>query len=283
MEADARALDERQRQSWRRAAQGWGRRQATLRERTAPVADWLVEAIDPQPGERVLELAAGPGETGFLIAQRLGEDGRLLSSDQSPEMLEVARKRAAELGLGNVDFAVLDAQEAELEAGSFDAAVCRWGYMLMGDPDEALRRTRAALRDGGRLALATWHRPDHNLWMVAPMMAMVAQGVIPPPNPSDPSPFSLADPVELARRLQAAGFSSARAETLQFEHRYPSFDEYWEETLDMAAPIADALSGLDEQAVQSVREGAQETLSQFIAEDGTIVVPAVAVLAAAVA
>lgn len=283
MDADARTLDERQRQMWGRAAEGWERRQAILRERSAPVSQWLIDAIDPQPGERVLEIAAGPGETGFLIAQRLGEDGRLLSTDQSAEMVEVARRRAAELGLNNVDFAVLDAQEAELEPGSFDAVVCRWGYMLMGDPDEALRRTRAALRDGGRLALATWSRPDRNLWMTAPMMALVAQGAIPPPNPSDPSPFALYDEGDLARRLRDAGFSTGRAEALEFVHKYPDFDGYWAETLDMAAPIAAALSGLDAQAVEAVRDATLQTLSQFDEADGTITAPAAAVVAAAVA
>ena len=58
--------------AWRRGAQGWERRQGSLREKTAPVAQWLVEAIAPQPGERILDLAAGPGETGFMIAERLG-------------------------------------------------------------------------------------------------------------------------------------------------------------------------------------------------------------------
>ena len=64
MSADAQELDERQQEMWRRGAEGWDRRKQTLREKTAPVAQWLVNAIDPRPGERVLELAAGPGRPG---------------------------------------------------------------------------------------------------------------------------------------------------------------------------------------------------------------------------
>src|SRR5436305_3991497 len=207
MRIEAQERDRRQREMWRRGAQGWGRRQASLRERTAPVSQWLVDAIDPQPGERLLEVAAGPGETGFIAAQRIAPDGRLLSTDQAPDMVEVAQRRAAELGLDNVDFAVIDAQQLELEPASFDAAICRWGYMLMGDPDEALRRTRLALRDGGRLALATWDRPDRNLWLSAPVLALVGHGAMPPPNPADPSPFALPDPTDVERRLRSAGFS----------------------------------------------------------------------------
>ena len=281
MALDAHELDERQRELWRRAAEGWERRQKSFREKTASVSRWLVDAIDPQPGERVLEIAAGPGETGFIAAQRLGPRGRLLCTDQAPEMLEVARRRAAELGLENVDFAVLDAQRMELEAGSFDAALCRWGYMLMGEPDEAMRRTRLALRDGGRLALATWDRPDRNMWMAAPVMTMVAQGVLPPPNPADPSPFALHDVDDLERRLRGAGFASVRTERLEFAQWFPSLDEYWAEAIDMAAPLAEAVSGLPPDGVEAVRAGTQELLSQFVATDGRIEVPASAVVALA--
>jgi ubiquinone/menaquinone biosynthesis C-methylase UbiE len=283
MAAEARELDERQRELWRRGAQGWERHQESLRHKSAPVSQWLVDAIDPQPGERVLELAAGPGETGFMIAQRLGPKGGLLSTDQAPEMVEVARRRASELGLTNVEFAVVDAQELELERGAFDAVVCRWGYMLMADPDEAMRRTRLALRDGGRLALATWDRPDRNLWLAAPVLALVGHGAMPPPNPADPSPFALPDPADVERRLRSAGFSDARSERVEFEQGYPSFDHYWQETMDMAAPIAGAVSALPPADAEAVRGSARQTLSQFTAPDGEIKVPAVAVVVAAVA
>jgi ubiquinone/menaquinone biosynthesis C-methylase UbiE len=283
MTMDARELDERQREFWRRGAQGWERRQASLREKTAQVSQWLVDVIDPHPGQHVLELAAGPGETGFIVAQLLGPGGRLLCTDQAPEMIEVARRRAGELGLTNVEFAVIDAQELDLEPRSFDAVVCRWGYMLMGNPDEAIRRTREVLRDRGRLALATWDRPDRNLWMAAPVMALVAQGAMPPPNPAEPSPFALHDPADVEGRLRKAGFGSVRTEGLQFAQRYPSFDEYWTETLDLGAPIAAAVARLSASEAESVRAAARDTLSQFTGPDGGIEVPANAVVALAVA
>jgi SAM-dependent methyltransferase len=275
--------DREQRELWRRAAQGWERHQESLREATAPVSRWLIHALDPQPGERMIDLAAGPGETGFIAAERIGAEGRLLSTDQSPEMVDVARRRAAELGLQNVDFAVINAQQLELEPANFDAAICRWGYMLMGDPDEALRRTRTILRDGGRLALAAWDRPDRNMWMAAPMIALVGQGVLPPPNPSDPSPFALHDPDDLERRLRAAGFSSVETDHVEFARRYPSFDEYWEETIDLSAPIAAPIEGLSAEGSGAVRTAARDTLAPFTDSEGRIEVPARTVVALAVA
>jgi ubiquinone/menaquinone biosynthesis C-methylase UbiE len=274
--------DEANRKMWRRAAEGWGRRQASLREATAPVSQWLVDAIDPQPGQRVLELAAGPGETGFLAAQRLGPEGRLISTDQSPEMVEVARRRAAELGLDNVDFDVLDAQEMELEPGSVDAILCRWGIMLMGDPDGALRRARAAIRPGGRIAVATWAAPDQNMWMAAPAMALIVRGAMPPPDPGNPSPFAMPEPDALAGRLEGAGFGDVRAETIAFTQSYPSLDAYWDITIDLAAPVAQALATLDAAGGAAVREQVAATLAPFIGPDGSLQASAKAVVASGV-
>jgi SAM-dependent methyltransferase len=155
--------------------------------------------------------------------------------------------------------------------------------MLMADPDEAMRRTRRVLRDGGRLAMATWDRPDRNMWMAAPVMALVGRGAIPPPNPADPSPFALPDPADLERRLRDAGFSSARTDRVEFSMRYPSLDEYWAETMDLAAPLAGAVAELDSGEVEAVRGAVQDTLSQFMSDDGRIEAPACAVVAAAIA
>jgi ubiquinone/menaquinone biosynthesis C-methylase UbiE len=283
MATEAERADQHQQEMWQRGARGWKRRQVTLREKTAPVSAWLVDAIDPQPGERILDLAAGPGETGLIAAQRIGNDGRLLSTDQSPDMVEIARARATELGLENVEFDVIDAQRLELEPGSFDAAICRWGYMLMADPDEALRRTRRVLRDGGRLALACWDRPDRNLWMAAPVMALVGRGAMPPPDPADPTPFKLHDTADLERRLREAGFSSVKTDHVEFPQRYPSFDGYWEEMLDMSAPILEAMEGLSEDEIEGIRNATRDTLAPFIDAEGRIEAPARTVVALAVA
>lgn len=181
--------DQAQREAWSRAAAAWERRQAEMRESLAPLSRWMVDSIDPRPGQRVLELAAGPGETGFIAARELGDEGRLISTDQSSEMVEVARRRAADLGLRNIDFAVVDAQQIDLQPDSFDAVLCRFGYMLMGDPDAALAGTRRVLRSGGRLAMATWDTSDRNLWMAVPVIQLVSRGALPMPDPTAPGPF----------------------------------------------------------------------------------------------
>ena len=96
------------------------------------------------PGIALLELAAGPGDTGFLAAELIRPGGELISSDLVPEMLMVAQRRAEELGLDNVRFKQIDAETSiDIDAASIDGVLCRWGYMLMADPGDRAARDAA--------------------------------------------------------------------------------------------------------------------------------------------
>ena len=124
---------------WQQMAARWDRRRALLWESTREISEWLVDRLDPRPGQTILELAAGTGETGFLAAARLGNEGRLISSDRSPNMVEAARRNAAELGVTNAEFRVIDAERIELGDAAVDGVLSRFGYLLKGDPPPALR------------------------------------------------------------------------------------------------------------------------------------------------
>lgn len=280
MAVDREQLDREQKASWARAAERWGRWQAELRERTEPVSRWMVDAIDPRPGQRLLELAAGPGETGFEALRRVGPQGSLISSDQAQEMVDVARARAAELGLDNVEFRVLDAQRLELESDSVDAVLCRFGYMLMTDRQGALSETHRVLRSGGRLALAAWDTPDRNLWMAAPIMQLASRGLFTLPAPDTPTPFSLADHDLVARELEQAGFTDVDVQSVESVSNYGDFDRYWDMTLDLAAPLRDALDKLDAAGAAELRDAVRDSLAQFDGPGG-LEMPSSAVVASA--
>jgi SAM-dependent methyltransferase len=283
MTIDVDELRQRSRESWEQAAAGWGRRQAQLRTWTAPVSQWLVEAIHPQPGHRVLELAAGPGETGFLAAELIKPGGTLVCSDQSEAMLEVARARAAELGLDNVEFKPIDAEWIDAELASFDGVLCRWGYMLMADAGAALRETRRVLRPGGRVALAVWDRPDLNPWAIMTPIELVERGAMPPPDPEAPGMFALADRDKLASMLAEAGFSEIEIDAVELDRSHESFDDMWDFQLDCAAPIAAVLRELDPAELAEVRVAVERRYEPFTAPDGIITLPASTVVAAATA
>src|SRR5437588_10984532 len=81
---------------WERAASGWEKRADRVRELGMPVSTWMIERLELQPGQRVLELAAGPGDTGFLAAELIEPGGVLVCSDAAEAMLNIARARASD-------------------------------------------------------------------------------------------------------------------------------------------------------------------------------------------
>ena len=96
---------------WQKMAAGWDRDRRFMQETSQAVSEWLVDALDPKPGQTILELAAGTGETGFLAAARIGDDGKLISTDFAPKMVEAAGAESERLGLANVEPRVLDAED----------------------------------------------------------------------------------------------------------------------------------------------------------------------------
>src|SRR5262245_55953024 len=158
----------------------WDRRRNLLQESTRGISEWLVDRLDPRPGQTIVELAAGTGEAGFLAAARLGETGRLISSDRSPNMVEAARRAGVELGLANVDYRVLDAERISLEDATVDGVLSRFGYVLRGDPPAALAEIRRVLRPGGRFAFSVWAERERNPWLTVPAAVMVDLGHLDP-------------------------------------------------------------------------------------------------------
>jgi len=242
-------------------APGWEQWRHRLEESLFSVRELMICALAPRRGDTVLELAAGAGDTGFEAAEIVGRDGRLICTDFSPSMLEVARRRGAELGLANVDYRVMDAEQIELETESVDGVLCRFGYMLMADPEEALIETRRVLRPGGRLALAVWAAPEQNPFFASIARIVIERGHAPPPDPRLPSPFSMANEVQTRRLLLRLGFSEMWMEKPPVRFGFRDLDEYLGFMADTAGPLAMVLRQLSE----SEREGLLEDLASVFA------------------
>jgi ubiquinone/menaquinone biosynthesis C-methylase UbiE len=266
---------------WEAAAPGWTRRQQEIRTFGAPVAHWMVQAVDPQPGQRVLELAAGVGETGFLAAELVAPVGGVIVSDQSEAMLEGARARAHELGLTNVEFQVMGAEWIDLPVASVDAVLCRWAYMLMADPPAALLETRRVLRPDGRVALAVWDRLEHNPWAQAPAAVLRELGLAQPQQQGASGPFALADPVRLSTLLEEAGFTEVLVDTIAVEQRATSFDHFWDATLDLSRNFHDAVFSQGEGVIADIRRALAVELERYTAEDGSLAIPGCSLVATA--
>jgi SAM-dependent methyltransferase len=276
--------DEQRRASaehWEEAAPGWIRRQRAIRELGAPVSHWLVHAIDPQPAQRVLELAAGIGETGLLAAELVAPAGGVILSDQADAMLDGARARAAELGLTNVEFQNWNAEWIDLPVASVDAVLCRWGYMLMTDPLAALLETRRVLRPGGRLALAVWDAASANPWATEPRSVLIECGLVPSPDGDRPGPFALGDPGRLRGLLERAGFTEILLDALDVAHRHESFDAFWETMLDVSRELHDVVLERPAAEIERIRGAIEERLRPYTGRDGTLEIPGRSLVAAA--
>ncbi len=266
---------------WEEAAAGWVRRQESIRALGAPVSSWMLGAVAPRPGERVLELAAGLGETGMLAAELVAPTGGVIISDQADSMLEGARARAGEMGLSNVEFQVLGAEWIDLPLASVDAVLCRWGYMLLADPLAALLETRRVLRPGGRLALAVWDSIEHNPWALLPRLELLERGLAEVPPQGTPGPFALGDIGRVRELLEQAGFTGIDVQALAIEHRHPSFEVFWETTLDIGRAFHDAVLARPAAEIAEIRSGLASRLERYEAADGALAIPARTLVASA--
>jgi ubiquinone/menaquinone biosynthesis C-methylase UbiE len=263
------------RKRWGGAAAGWEARRDSQRTFSMPVSAWMIDAIDPQPGDVVLELAAGLGDTGFLAAELVAPGGELISSDFAPEMLAAAQRRAEELRVENVRFKQIDAETSiDLDAASVDGVLCRWSYMLMADPETALRETRRVLKPGRRVALAAWTGAQDNPWSVLPWRALVEGGLAEPTDPTMPHQFTWAEEGEIARHLEAAGFTEHHVETVEFSMDYASAADWWDAQADLSGRFAAVVRQAPGDDVAAVRGALERQAEQFATADGSLRIPA---------
>ncbi len=247
----------------------WERYREQLFESQRGVSEWLVMQADPRTGQTILELAAGPGETGFLAAELVGPSGRLISTDLGSGMTEAARRGAAKRGLENVEFRTMDAQHNDLPDRSVDAVICRFGLMLMPEPDRALHHARRVLSEGGCIAYAVWGAPDRNPWLTTLAMAVVQSGYQPPGDPFAPGGvFSLAQAEVNAALLESAGFADALVEELPGAVRFESFDEYWTIQTAVSGPLAVLISSLPPDQAGAIRATLESMVAPFESGSG---------------
>jgi SAM-dependent methyltransferase len=258
---------------WQRAARGWGEHRALFQAGARPVSGWLVDAIEPQPGHRVLELAAGPGDTGLLAAELIAPGGTLISTDAVEAMVDLARARAAELGIDNAEFKRMDAEWIDLPTASVDGVIARWGYMLLADPATALGETRRVLRPGGRVALAAWTDPADNLWASVPQQELVAIGATQPPGPDEPNMFAFRDPQRIRTLLEEAGFGEIVVDQLDLVWRYDDLDAWWDVQLDISTGLATGVGALTPAQRDDLRDTIDARLAQYVAADGSVALP----------
>jgi ubiquinone/menaquinone biosynthesis C-methylase UbiE len=250
---------------WEQMAAGWDGWNGMLAEAGRPVTDDMVAALEPKPGETILELAGGAGVSGFAAAALMGGEGRLIMTDFSQNMVDAQRRRGEELGFQNIDYRLMDAERMDLDDNSVDGVLCRWGYMLMADTAAALRETRRVLRDGGRLSFSVWGAPDDNQWATIIARILVEHGHMDPPESGAPGIFAMAEPARIESLITGAGFERPQLREVHMQWTFESFDEFWQYTLEIVGAIALVLAQLDDREREAVRHETQSRFEEFAA------------------
>lgn len=243
----------------------WAAHATRFDESVAVYNQPLLDAAGLQPGDRVLDIGCGTGQT-TRDAARIATAGSALGVDLSAAMIDLARRLAADEDLHNVRFEQVDAQIHPFPTGGCDVAVSRTGAMFFGDPVAAFTNIARALRPGGRLALLVWRSFERNEWIRELMAAMAAGRDLPAPPPDAPGPFSLADPDRVTGILTAAGFAQIVFSGL-------SGPMYWGPDTEDAYHLALGLlgwmlEGLDADRRRSATDALRTTLARHTGADG---------------
>lgn len=265
---------------WEAMAAGWDERHDYIESSARPVTEAMVRALAPEPGDTVLDIAAGTGVAGFAASPLVGDGGLVIVSDFSTAMVAAAARHAGQLGLGNVETRVLDALDLDLDDEAVDGVLCRWGYMLMPDPAVALAETRRVLRSGGRLSLAVFGAAEENPWAALPARVLARRGHLPANAAWSPGILALSDPARLEELLVAAGFSEVRIDAVEFTWRYADADAYWTFIVRAAGALAMVIGRLDPAERDAVRAEVAEGLASAEPADG-FELPALSLVASA--
>lgn len=265
---------------WDAMAAGWDDRHAYIEQVARPLTELMLQRLEPVPGQTILELAGGTGVVGFAAAALVGPEGRVIVSDFSAPMVQAAQRHAAALGIDNVDCRVLDAERLDLPDASVDGVLCRWGYMLMADPEAALVQTRRVLRAGGRLSCSVFAGAEDNPWAALPAQVLAELGLMPAPQPGAPGILALADRARLRALFTRAGFSDPQIEEVAFAWHVTDADDYWRFLTSVAGAIAMVLERLDADDRARVRDAIDARVVRYEGAEG-IALPALALVASA--
>lgn len=273
------------RAGWEKTARGWDTHREWVEQSMGVVSHAMIDAVSPQPGHVVLEAAAGLGETGLLVSELVHPGGKVIISDGADAMVEAAKRRVEERGAGNVEVTPMELEWLDMDAASVDAVLVRFGYMLVPDPETALRDARRVIRPGGRLAFAVWDVEARNPWFHAGMAVLAELGIADWPLPAGtPGPFALADRERLLELVTGAGFVLPEIERIELTFRSPDVATARERFVGLSGRARVAL----EQASADQRATAEKALDAAFAAypdpegpEGAVALPGVAFVVAA--
>ncbi|HLV79762.1 MAG TPA: class I SAM-dependent methyltransferase [Chthonomonadaceae bacterium] len=256
------------RDQWQAAAQAWHAWGPALRRWLGPATEILMDMAEVEPGCRVLDVAAGAGDQTLLLAERVGQDGSVLATDISSNILEYAAREAQKAGLTNVETRVMDGEHLELESDSFDAVICRLGLIYFPNRQKALSDMSRVLKPGGRAGAIVYSTGENNRFFSIPVSIIRRRANLPPPLPEQPGPFSLDCLDILEEAFYRAGFTDVQTRLLFAPLRMESAQECVRFERESFGALHQMLSGLSPAEQEAAWEEIEQELQKFEVASG---------------
>jgi enediyne biosynthesis protein CalE5 len=267
---DAVAFRDGQKQQWDKASTAWKKYSDFIDENAKHVSQRLVELAGVTAGSRVLDVAAGYGEPSLTAARVAGPEGKVVATDISAGMLAYGRERAAAEGLDNIDFVQSDAISLDFPAGSFDAAVSRWGIIFDPDGEGAAASVRSFLAPGCRMAIASWGPPDRAPFLGVPVGTVMQRLDVPPPPPGTPGPLSRPTPEAIGGLLEGGGFSDVEVEEAEVSFGFGSAEEFTTLVREIAPPITAMMADRPQEVQDETWAAITAAVAERAGDDGSV-------------
>lgn len=251
-------------QQWNTAAEAWHRWGPLLSRWLGPATEVMLDMCDIKNGSRVLDVAAGAGEQTLAVAKRIGDDGQVLATDISADILQFAAASAKLAGMNNVQTQVVDGENlSELIAKPFDAVISRVGLIYFPDQQKALTGMRQQLRKGGKVAAMVYSSAESNPFFSIPVSIIRRRANLAAPLPGQPGPFSLGTAGKIADTFIQAGFKNIEVETINAPVRVSSAAECLQFEQESFGALHQMLAGLSDVEQDETWSEIEEALTQF--------------------
>lgn len=270
-------IREQQRESWNKFSPGWKKWDKLFMDFLKPMGDEIIRLLNPKYNDVVLDVASGTGEPGLTIASKLNGRGRVIISDLSENMLEIALENARLRRINNVETYACDVCELPFDAKTFDAISCRFGFMFFPDMLIAAREMVRVLKPRGRIAASVWNVPEKNFWITAIMETLNKYMDLPAAPPGSPGMFRCAKPGLMGDLFRRAGLKNISVKEVTGKLNCKTADVYWNVMTDLAAPVVAALSNAGFVMKEKIkREVYQAVETKF--DDGNVVIDSSALI-----
>lgn len=253
MEKQMEEIRDQQKDSWNKFSGGWKKWDELTMDFLKPMGDEIIRLVNPQAGDVVLDIASGTGEPGLTVATMV-DNGRVVLTDLSEDMLAIAKENADRRGITNVETKVCDVSELPFADNSFDAITCRFGFMFFPDMKLAAKEMVRVLKPGGRLATSVWNLPEKNFWVTVMMGTINKHVSVQPPPPGSPGMFRCAADGMISGLFQEAGLKNISQKEVASKLNSQTAETYWDMMTEVAAPVVKALSNADAQTKSNIRE-----------------------------